>query len=91
MGTTAQKLQAIKNSKTAIKNAIASKGVAITDNTLLSEYAGKINDIPTGGQEIQVASIGSNSPYPYYTSNNTMVSKTECALNGTRIKFSSSL
>ena len=46
MGTTAQKLQAILDSKNAIKLAIESKGIDIDDNTLLSEYADKINSIP---------------------------------------------
>lgn len=44
MGTTAQKLQAILNSKAAIKSAIENKGVPVGDATL-AEYAGKIASI----------------------------------------------
>lgn len=48
MGTTAQKLQAILDSKTDIKDAIEQKGVTV-GTTPLSGYAQKILDIPTGG------------------------------------------
>lgn len=50
MGTTAQKLQAILDSKTDIKDAIEQKGVTV-GTTPLSGYAQKILDIPTGGGE----------------------------------------
>ena len=45
MGTTAQKLQAIANSKAAIKSAIEAKGVSDVGNKL-SDYATKIASIP---------------------------------------------
>ena len=48
MGTTAQKLQAIQNSKAAIKAAIEEKGVSDVGD-VLSEYATKIAAIPGGG------------------------------------------
>lgn len=48
MGTTADKLNAVLASKNAIKNAIVAKGVAVPDNTPLSQYASKINSITTG-------------------------------------------
>lgn len=48
MGTTAQKLQAIRASKAAIKAAIEAKGVSDVGN-VLSQYAAKIASIPTGG------------------------------------------
>lgn len=47
MGTTAQKLQAILNSKAAIKTAIENNGVTV-GSAKLSDYAGKINDIADG-------------------------------------------
>lgn len=47
MGTTAQKLQAILNSKAAIKTAIENKGVNVGDATL-AQYAGKIDAISQG-------------------------------------------
>ena len=48
MGTTAQKLQAVANSKAAIKAAIEAKGVTEVGD-ILSEYATKIASIPSGG------------------------------------------
>lgn len=47
MGTTADKLNAVLASKNSIKNAIVAKGVAVPDNTPLSQYASKINSITT--------------------------------------------
>ena len=47
MGTTAQKLQAIANSKAAIKSAIEAKGVSDVGD-VLSTYATKIASIPAG-------------------------------------------
>lgn len=49
MGTTADKLQGILDSKADIKDAIEAKGVTVGDATL-AEYAGKIAEI-NGGQE----------------------------------------
>ena len=48
MGTTAQKLQAVANSKAAIKAAIEAKGVSNVGN-VLSQYATKIGQISGGG------------------------------------------
>lgn len=50
MGTTAQKLQAILDSKSDIKDAIEAKGVTVGD-AAFDEYAGKINAIPTPVEE----------------------------------------
>lgn len=44
-GKIMDKLEAVKNSTMAIKNAIVEKGVDIPDGTALSEYAGKIGEI----------------------------------------------
>lgn len=49
MGTTAQKLQAILDSKSDIKDAIEAKGVTVGDAPL-DEYASKIGEI-SGGEE----------------------------------------
>ena len=49
MGTTANKLLAISNSKVAIRDAIVAKGVAVPVGTTFMDYAGKINSITTGG------------------------------------------
>ena len=49
MGTTANKLQAILDSKAAIKTAINNKGGTLTDSTPLDEYATAINNL-TGDQ-----------------------------------------
>jgi len=48
MGTTAQKLQAIQNSKAAIKAAIEAKGVSDVGD-VLADYATKIGQISGGG------------------------------------------
>lgn len=48
MGTTAQKLQAVLNSKNAIKAALIDKGVAIDDTTKFSQYAQKIAQMTIG-------------------------------------------
>ena len=49
MGTTDQKLQAIKNSKEYIRQAINEKGVALDSSAPLSTYANAIKQISTGG------------------------------------------
>lgn len=49
MGTTADKLLAISNSKVAIRDAIVAKGVTVPVGTVLSDYATKISEITTGG------------------------------------------
>ena len=62
MGTTAQKLQAVVNSKAAIKAAIEAKGVADVGD-VLSTYAEKIASISSGGwtghaDEVGLKAIG---------------------------------
>ena len=48
MGTTADKLNAILNTKEAIKQAIIAKGVDIKEDTVFADYPGKIKDIQAG-------------------------------------------
>ena len=48
MGTTAEKLYRILDSKRAIKEALEAKGVVITDETTFAEYAELINEIVQG-------------------------------------------
>ena len=48
MATTQELLTQLNNTKQAIKTAIVNKGVAM-DNVPFTEYAGKINEIETGG------------------------------------------
>lgn len=45
MGTTAQKLQKILNTKAALKNSINAKGGTITDDTPFSEYSAQVDNI----------------------------------------------
>lgn len=59
MGTTAEKLQAIANSKAAIKAAIEAKGVSDVGN-VLSQYATKIGQISGGGGESKYGSTIDN-------------------------------
>lgn len=62
MGDIFEKLDAIKNSKAGMQEAIASKGSDISEATLLSEYAQKIVDI-TGGEKDIVEIVG-NYTFP---------------------------
>lgn len=59
--TIAEKLKSIKESKDAIKQAIEDKGVACGD--VLSEYAEKIADIPTGGIDMSIGIKFANSTF----------------------------
>lgn len=49
MATVAEQLTSLANTKTAIKNAIVAKGVAVADTDPFSAYAGKIGEIQAGG------------------------------------------
>lgn len=49
MATIAEQLTSLANTKTAIKNAIVAKGVAVADTDPFSAYAGKIGQISGGG------------------------------------------
>lgn len=49
MGTTADKLNKLKQTKQAIKAAIVNKGVEVTDTDTFASYASKIDSIQTGG------------------------------------------
>ena len=49
MGTTADKLNKLEETKAAIKTAITNKGVEVSDSDTFASYADKINSIPTGG------------------------------------------
>ena len=48
MGTTAEKLAYLADTKTDIKNAIVAKGVDVTDGTTFRQYADLISGISTG-------------------------------------------
>lgn len=49
MGTTAEKLQKILDTKSAIKQAIINKGVVVSDTDTFASYAEKIGSISSGG------------------------------------------
>lgn len=49
MGTTADKLLYLQDTKSAIKDAIVAKGVSVPVGTTFRDYATKIGDITTGG------------------------------------------
>lgn len=48
MGTIAQKLTYLEDTKTAIGNAIAAKGGSVTGKTF-RQYATEISNLPSGG------------------------------------------
>ena len=49
MGTIAEKLTYLNNTKTAIKNAVIAKGVSVSDTDTFRSYADKIGQISGGG------------------------------------------
>ena len=57
MGTLADKLQYLKDTKDAIMNAIIEKGVEITSSDTFRSYADKIKDIVTGGGDGIICNI----------------------------------
>ena len=70
MGTTADKLNKLLETKQAIKQAIIDKGVDVSDDTVFADYASKISEIEAGSGE------GGVDPYYEYlwirsTNNNT--------------------
>ena len=48
MGTLVEKINYLKETKTAIKNAIVAKGVSVSDTDTFRSYAGKIGEIQSG-------------------------------------------
>lgn len=66
MGTTADKLQAIIDSKAAIKDAIEAKGVAVGDASL-AQYASKIEAIEQGGGEVVEEALENDVNFYDYT------------------------
>ena len=57
MGTLADKLQYLKDTKDAIMNAIIEKGVEITSSDTFRSYADKIKGIVTGGGDGIICNI----------------------------------
>lgn len=51
MGTTADKLNYLMDTKTAIKEALVAKGVSVDDTDTFRSYADKIGEIQSGGGE----------------------------------------
>ncbi len=63
MGNISEKLNYLKSTKTAIKNAIINKGVTVTDNDTFRSYATKISEIITGITPTGSMSITENGTY----------------------------
>ena len=55
MGTTANKLLYLQDTKSAIKDAIVAKGVTVPTGTTFRDYATKIGDITTGSSGSEIA------------------------------------
>lgn len=65
--TIPDKLDSINVTKQAIRQAIADKGVEVPEGTTFYEYAGKIAEIETGGEQGSVQiSYGGNSDANFY-------------------------
>lgn len=72
MGTLADKLQYLKETKDAIMNAIIEKGVAITSSDTFRSYADKIKGITSGDKPMVYDTISSIDKNPYdYISKDT--------------------
>ena len=65
MGTLADKLQYLKDTKDAIMNAIIEKGVAITSSDTFRSYADKIKSIASGDKPIVYDTVSSIDKNPY--------------------------
>lgn len=65
MGTLADKLQYLKDTKDAIMNAIIEKGVAITSSDTFRSYADKIKGITSGDKPIVYDTVSSVDKNPY--------------------------
>lgn len=52
MGTVIDKLNYLKETKTAIRNALIGRGVEVADSDTFRSYAQKVADIPVGGADI---------------------------------------
>ena len=84
MGTTAEKLTHLSNTKTAIHDAIVAKGVEIPEGTTFQEYADKIANISTGLSDKELALANATSEkvlngYKFYAGNDIL--KTGTALS----------
>ena len=75
MGTTAEKLQAIINSKEAIRQAIVDKGISCDNTVPLDEYATKIGDISGGSGDLDDFLSGALTSL---TSNATSIRRDAC-------------
>lgn len=65
--TIPDKLDSINVTKQAIRQAIVGKGVEVPEGTTFYEYAGKIGEIETGGEQGSVQiSYGGNSDANFY-------------------------
>lgn len=84
MGTIADKLNAILNTKEAIKQAIIDKGVKVADDTVFADYPAKINEIQAGSGE-----GGSDEFFNLRTDNGTDMSHLFYGFTGKELDLSS--
>lgn len=63
MGTTADKLSYLSNTKDAIKSAISAKGVSVSESDTFRSYADKISSIASGMQSLGGGDISSTGTY----------------------------
>lgn len=88
MGTTAEKLAYLNDTKTAIKDAIVAKGVDVTDGTTFRQYADKIAGI--SGVKTATANItvsGDLKSLLFIDSNGSLVNTTTGRLGETEIQI----
>ena len=70
MGTTADKLNKLLETKQAIKQAIINKGVEVADDTVFADYPSKISSIEVSGgpnyyEDLFLATTADNTDYSY--------------------------
>lgn len=63
MGTTADKLSYLSNTKDAIKSAISAKGVSVSESDTFRSYADKISSIASGMQSLGGGPVQSTGTY----------------------------
>lgn len=63
MGTTADKLSYLSNTKDAIKSAISAKGVSVSERDTFRSYADKISSIASGMQSLGGGPVQSTGTY----------------------------
>lgn len=88
MGTTIDKLNKVKETKEAIKQAIINKGVNVGDDTIFADYPNKISEITSGEGSGDSTTYENPNFYEIRTNGGTDCSYLFCNYNGTSLDLS---